>query len=148
MQNIICDYLTKGAMENIQKIMLEHEVYIISGGFLEVIYPVAEKLGIKKEHCYANTFIYNGERVSGYDTSNPLSDNGGKIKIVEQIMQNKHYNKIYMVGDGYTDLEVAKSNSNIIFCGFGEHVVRKSVLEQSENFFYNFQDLADFILQK
>lgn len=55
-------------------------IYIVSGGFREFITPVVKEYGIKESHVLANTFIFdNKDRVIGFDTKNPLSNNGGKI---------------------------------------------------------------------
>lgn len=141
----ICNYLTKGFTEGFAQLKSEFDFYIISGGFLEIIYPVADKLEIARENCFANNFIYDGEKIIGFDQENILAQNGGKPKIVAQILAKKSYTKIFMVGDGYTDLEVAKANSKVTFCGFGEHAARESVINEADNFFYNVSDLISFL---
>lgn len=141
----ICNYITKGFVEGLNEIKSEFDFYIISGGFLEIIYPVADKFGIASQDCFANNFIYDGEKVIGFDEKNILAQNGGKPKIVEQILAKKSYAKIFMVGDGYTDLEVAKANPKVTFCGFGAHAARESVICEAENFFYNVEDLISFL---
>ncbi len=145
MQSVICEYITQGAVENFIKLKDAHDLYIISGGFLEIIYPVAEKLQIPKENCFANEFLYNNEDIIGYNSLNPLADSGGKPKVVKNIQNN--YEKIFMIGDGYTDLEVTKVIPSIIFCGFGQHAIRPAVLNEAKHFFYNFEDLTTFILK-
>ncbi|MES2961714.1 MAG: HAD-IB family phosphatase [Pseudomonadota bacterium] len=141
----ICNYITEGFISGIKQLKFTFDIYIISGGFLEIIYPVAEKLGIAKENCFANNFIYEGEKIIGFDQSNIMAQNGGKPKIVAQILEKKSYEKIFMIGDGYTDLEVAKANPDVTFCGFGEHAAREAVIKESPNFFYNVGDLIKFL---
>jgi len=141
----ICNYITEGFVDGFAKLKNEFDFYIISGGFLEIIYPVADKLEIARENCFANNFIYDGEKIIGFDQENILAQNGGKPKIVAQILAQKSYAKIFMVGDGYTDLEVAKANSKVTFCGFGEHAARESVINEADNFFYNVGDLISFL---
>ncbi len=141
----ICNYLTEGFAEGFNQLRDEFDFYIISGGFLEIIYPAADKLGIARENCFANNFTYDGDKIIGFEQKNILAQNGGKPKIVEQILAKKSYTKIFMVGDGYTDLEVAKANSKVTFCGFGAHAARESVIKESENFFYNVRDLISFL---
>jgi len=62
------------------------DVLIVSGGFKEFIIPVVKKFHIKKENVYANTFEFdkNG-KIIGYDRSNPLSEEGGKVKLLQQM---------------------------------------------------------------
>lgn len=144
----ICNYITAGFVTGLNQLKNEFDFYIISGGFLEIIYPVADKLGISRENCFANNFIYDGEKVIGFDSENILAQNGGKPKIVAQILSKKSYQKIFMVGDGYTDLEVAKANPKVTFCGFGAHAARESVIKEADNFFYNVGDLILFLQKK
>lgn len=45
-------------------------VYLVSGGFSQLIEPVAEELGIPKENIYANQILFNEkgevERMKGH----------------------------------------------------------------------------------
>ncbi len=141
----ICNYLTEGFVSGLNQLRNEFDFYIISGGFLEIIYPVANTLGIPHANCFANNFTYDGNKIVGFDQENILAQNGGKPKIVAQILAQKSYTKIFMVGDGYTDLEVAKANSKVTFCGFGGHAARESVIKEAENFFYDVGDLISFL---
>lgn len=143
----ICNYITKGFVEGLNDIKSEFDFYIISGGFLEIIYPAADQLGISRQNCFANNFIYDGEKVIGFDAKNILAQNGGKPKIVAQILAKKSYDKIFMIGDGYTDLEVSKENSKITFCGFGEHIAREAVIKEAQNFFFSADELIKFLLR-
>jgi D-3-phosphoglycerate dehydrogenase len=145
LKNEICNYITDGFISGIKQLKSEFDIYIISGGFLEIINPVAEKLDIAKENCFANNFIYEGLKIAGFDQSNIMSQNGGKPKIVAQILTKKSYDKIFMIGDGYTDLEVSKANPDVTFCGFGEHAAREAVIKEAPNFFYNVGDLIKFL---
>lgn len=142
----ICNYITKNISEAITKLKEEHDIYIISGGFLEIIYPVAEKLLISKDNCFANNFLYKDDKIIGFDETNIMAQNGGKPKIVAQILKEKSYEKIFMIGDGYTDLEVAKSNSLVTFCGFGVHISRESVRQEAKYFFTDVASLVNFII--
>lgn len=143
----ICNYITSGFVAGLNRLKNDFDFYIISGGFLEIIYPAADALGIERTNCFANNFVYENDRVIGFDAENILAQNGGKPKIVAQILGQKSYQKVFMIGDGYTDLEVAKANSSVIFCGFGEHAARESVIKEAPNFFYNVNDLMAFLQQ-
>src|SRR5690606_32995799 len=62
------------------------EVLIVSGGFKEFITPVVLPYHIKKENIYANTFKFDEEgNIIGYDDTNPLSEEGGKVKLLRQL---------------------------------------------------------------
>ena len=131
----------------ILKLHEDSDIYIVSGGFLEIIHTVANTLNISQINCFANQFIYNGNDVIGFNKDNALSDNGGKPKIVHEILDKHLYQRIFMIGDGYTDLEVAKEIPSVIFCGYGEHIQRQNVFNESKHFFYNFADLTQFIVE-
>lgn len=141
----ICDYITDGFKQGLAQLQGDFDFYIISGGFLEIIFPVADELEIPRQNCFANEFIFDAEKVIGYNAQNILAQNGGKPKIVAQILAAKSYQKIFMIGDGYTDLEVAKADSRVTFCGFGQHAARESVIKEAENFFYSAKDLISFL---
>ncbi len=141
----ICTYITDGFADGLNQLKSDFDFYIISGGFLEIIYPAADALGILRQNCFANNFVFDGEKVVGFEEQNILAQNGGKPKIVAQILAKKSYDKIFMVGDGYTDLEVAKANPKVTFCGFGKHAARPAVIKEAENFFYSTNDLISFL---
>ena len=149
LQNKISNFITNGIQDFLKDLLPTHDFYIISGGFLEIIYPAAETLGISKENCFANEFIYEGEKIIGFNDQNLLAKDGGKVKVAEEnIIKPNNYQNIFMIGDGYTDFEVSKSNPNITFCGFGGHVVRDLVKQEAEHFFYDFSQMLTFIKEK
>lgn len=149
LQSTISDYITDGLKDFLQELQPTHDFYIISGGFLDIIYPAADTLGIARDNCFANDFVYNNDKITGFNEQNLLAGDGGKVKVAnEKIIKPNHYQNIFMIGDGYTDFEVSKSNPNITFCGFGGHVVRKLVQKEAPNFFHNFEQMLRFIKQK
>ncbi|PSJ20523.1 phosphoglycerate dehydrogenase, partial [Halomonas sp. ND22Bw] len=55
------------------------KIVIISGGFRDVISPVAQELGVSPDRVLCNDLIYDAEgRVTGVDDANPLSRANGK----------------------------------------------------------------------
>lgn len=146
LQSQISNYLSQGIQEFLQALKETHDFYIISGGFLDIIYPAADTLGIARDHCFANDFIYENNQVVGFNEQNILAGDGGKVKIAEEkILKPNHYHNVFMIGDGYTDFEVSKSNSAITFCGFGGHVVRPLVKQEAQHFFYDFASMLQFV---
>lgn len=141
----ICSYITNGFVSGLNQLKNDFDFYIISGGFLEIIYPAADALGISRQNCFANNFVFDGDKVVGFEEQNILAQNGGKPKIVAQILAERSYDKIFMIGDGYTDLEVTKADPKITFCGFGQHAAREAVIKEASNFFYNVADLISFL---
>ncbi|MBT3356053.1 hypothetical protein HN399_01730 [bacterium] len=105
----------------------EH-IYIISGGFLDYILPVAQNFGISKEHILANRFVFEGEDVIGFDKTSFLAQESGKVKAVK----NLGIGKVVVVGDGWTDYEIKETGNAENFFAFSENVKRVKVIEVAD----------------
>lgn len=107
------------------------EVLIVSGGFKEFITPVVLPYHIKKENIYANTFTFDEEgNITGYDESNPLSEEGGKVKLLRQLQLQGN---IFGIGDGHSDFQLKESGLIQKFYAFTENIARKSILEKADH---------------
>ncbi len=105
-------------------------IYIISGGFAELIKPVVAPFGIMESHVLANTFIFDKKgKYAGFDSKNPLSRSGGKALAVAALKLNK---PIVIVGDGYTDYEIKSHSFNRQFVAFTENVRRQSIVDRAD----------------
>ena len=105
-------------------------VYILSGGFREVIAPLAARLGIAADHVLANDLIYDAEgRVTGVDEANPLSRDNGKPEVIKALNLT---GPVVMVGDGWTDAEVKLAGAADRFYAFTEVVSRPKVIEVAD----------------
>lgn len=106
-----------------------HKIYIVSGGFKEIIVPVAEFLGLDVDKVFANEFLFNWDRkVLGVDPSNPLSQNRGKAHLVRSL---KLKGKGWALGDGMTDYEIGEDNANCQFYAYTENIEREEVLKKT-----------------
>lgn len=106
-------------------------IFIISNGFKEFIIPIVKELGIKEENVYANTFRFDkDDRIVGFDTSNVLSSNGGKVATLKTLDLK---GDVYMIGDGYTDYEVKAAGLANKFYAFTENIERDSVLKKADH---------------
>jgi len=107
------------------------DVLIVSGGFKEFITPVVSAFHIKKENIYANTFVFDkAGKIIGYDASNPLSDEGGKVKLLKKL---KLPGEIYGIGDGHSDFQLKEYGMIKKFYAFTENIERKSVAEKADH---------------
>ena len=108
----------------------EH-IYIVSNGFKEFIVPIVTSLGIRSEHVFANTFVFDQTgAIVGFDPQNPLSANGGK----SQVIRNLNFDgEVYVIGDGYTDYEIKASGLANRFYAFTENVMRPRVVEKADH---------------
>lgn len=114
------------------------EVLIVSGGFKEFITPIVTKYGIQEKNVYANTFKFDEKgNIAGYDESNPLSEENGKVKLLKQMQLD---GTIYGIGDGYSDFQLKESGLIEKFYAFTENIERKSVTEKADHITPNFDE--------
>ena len=143
--DIVIDVLNQNITDSFQKnkkfIQQNNEkIFIVSGGFFELIYPIVSKFGIKKKNIFANKFIYDkNDKIVGVDKNNPLSKNNGKVKIIKSL--NLDGNAI-VIGDGYTDYEIKKYGYANKFYLFIEKIKRKKILDKGD---FLLKSLDDFI---
>lgn len=118
-------------------------VYLVSGGFRQMIEPIAEVLDIPFHRIYANNLLFNVDgSFAGFDKDEPTSRDGGKPAVI-QLLLNSHGEKmarpILMVGDGATDMQ-AKPPADA-FLGFGGVAKRQAVEKGADWFITDFEDL-------
>ena len=107
------------------------KIFIISNGFKEFIEPVVTEFGIKSENILANEFVFDDNgKVIGFDESNPLSSNNGKV---EQLKRLNLDGDVYVIGDGYTDYEIKSSGLANKFYAFTENVIRANVSSKADH---------------
>ncbi len=114
------------------------DVLIVSGGFKEFITPVVLNYYIHKENIYANTFIFDDKDVIiGFDKENPLSDEGGKVKLLTDLNLS---GDIYGIGDGHSDFQLKEFGMIKKFYAFTENIERKSVAEKADHITPSFDE--------
>ena len=105
-------------------------IVIISGGFREIIAPVAARLGVADERVLANDLTYDAAgRVTGVIPDNPLAEAGGKARAIEALALSR---PLVMVGDGWTDAEVREARVADRFYAFTEIVRRPPVVAAAD----------------
>ncbi|MGI4749494.1 MAG: HAD-IB family phosphatase [Janthinobacterium lividum] len=108
----------------------QEEVLIVSGGFKEFIIPVVSKYYIKTENIYANTFEFDEQgNIIGYDHSNPLSQEGGKVKLLRELNLQ---GEIFGIGDGHSDFQLKEFGLIKKFFAFTENIERKTIIEKAD----------------
>ena len=105
------------------------KIFIISSGFHELIDPIVLKFGIKKEHIFANNFLFKGKNIVGFDRNNPLSKSKGKVEIIKRLNLK---GKVLVIGDGYTDYEIKKEGYADSFFLFTENIKRDSIVKSAD----------------
>lgn len=135
--------LSPGIEELVKKLKSKNiDVYLVSGGFRQMINPVASILGIPRENIFANQLLFgsSGEFL-GFDANEPTSRSGGKATAVEQIRKVHGYKTLVMIGDGATDLEARKPGGADMYICYAGVQLREAVATKADWLVFNFTDL-------
>lgn len=141
------------------------DIYLISGGFIQMIEPIAKLLNISYNNIYANHLLFDKNNNNQYidvDWTQPTSHSGGKAKAVQLIkqryiqlnnnnnnhndntqQQQHHQPSIIMIGDGVTDLE-ARTECNL-FIGYGGVALREKVRQQADVYITDWNYLLPYL---
>lgn len=136
--------LTPGVADLISTLHARNQrVYFVSGGFRQMIEPLAAQVNVAKEDIYANTFLWDESGVfTGHLESEPTSRAGGKAKVVADLKAEHGYKTVVMIGDGATDMEARDIPGGAdAFIGFGGIAVREKVKAGADWFVTDFTDL-------
>ncbi|KAI9173675.1 hypothetical protein LWI28_004724 [Acer negundo] len=137
--------ISPGIDELVKKLKADNaNVYLISGGFRQMINPVASILGIPTKNIFANQLLFksSGEFL-GFDANEPTSRSGGKATAVQQIRKAYGYKSLVMIGDGATDLEARKPGGADLFICYGGVQLREAVAAKADWLVLNFKDLIN-----
>jgi phosphoserine phosphatase len=121
-------------------------VYLVSGGFRDMINPVADLLDVPRSNVFANSLSFKED--GSYASFNPeefTSKAGGKADAVKHIKLTDGHAVMGMVGDGATDLESKAPGGADVFVGYGGVQVRETVRTGADWFITDFQDLIDVL---
>ncbi|MBO01269.1 MAG: hypothetical protein CMG35_01255 [Candidatus Marinimicrobia bacterium] len=119
-----------------------NRIYIISGGFKEMLVPVLADFGIQESNIFGNEFIYDGDKIIGFNTNNPLAKIDGKSQIVESL---KLDGEIHCIGDGYNDFQLKLLGSVSKFIAFTENVYRNEVCNVADKVISSLDEYIDFL---
>ncbi|GAA4347042.1 hypothetical protein GCM10023185_01830 [Hymenobacter saemangeumensis] len=113
-------------------------IYVVSSGFREFIEPVVADYSIDAEHVLANTFTFDEQgNITGCDPGNVLSQDGGKIR---QLQQLDLEGDVYVLGDGYTDYQIREAGLANRFYAYTENVARPRVVAQADSVLPSFDE--------
>jgi len=121
---------------------MSSQIYVVSGGFKEMMFPVCLSLGIKKNHIYGNDFIYDKDgNVMGVDSNNFLSKSRGKVNVVQSMNLE---GEIAILGDGMTDYEIGVNCPNATFFAYTENASRHQVIKKASHVIKKFDDFVNY----
>ncbi|XP_066318503.1 phosphoserine phosphatase, chloroplastic-like [Miscanthus floridulus] len=135
--------ISPGMADLVKKLKANNiDVFLVSGGFRQMIKPVAFELGIPPENIIANHLLFgtSGE-YAGFDPTEPTSRSGGKAKAVLQIKQDHGYKAVVMIGDGATDLEARQPGGADLFICYAGVQMREPVAVEADWVVFYFQEL-------
>jgi phosphoserine phosphatase len=120
------------------------DVYLVSGGFANMLKPIAFDLHIPTSMVYANTILFNDDGTyAGFDRNAPTSASGGKPKVLTMMKRKKGYKTMIMMGDGATDLDARVNGPATAFIGYGGVAAREKVIAGADWFVYSFDELLE-----
>ena len=118
------------------------EPIIISGGFTQVIEPVAKLLEIEK--IFAVDLIFDSAgNYQSFDDQSPTARNGGKPEIIAAFTKDISPLQTVMMGDGISDLETQTVVD--LFIGYGGVISREAVKAEASAFLLDFKNLPQVI---
>lgn len=121
-------------------------LYVVSGGFRDLILPAALSVGFDEKNVFANDFIFDADdHVIGFDENNFLTEPFGKAQQVKQLNLDGY---VLMMGDGWTDYEVKQEGVADEFIAFVEHSYRKKIVEKADFVAHNFDEVVNYYEKK
>jgi phosphoserine phosphatase len=115
---------------------------ILSGGFRQVIEPLAVHLGIARVEAVDLKFDAAGNYL-GFDERFPTTRSGGKPQRIAELKQELAATRAVMVGDGVSDLETRDEVD--LFVGFGRYTERAKVKAGAHAFIHSLADLPPLL---
>lgn len=116
-------------------------VYLVSGGFRQMINPIALELKVPTHRIFANSLLFHADgSFAGFDDKEPTCRDGGKPAVIKALQEAHGYSPIIMIGDGATDMQARPPAD--AFVGFGGVVVRDAVKNGADWFVSDFDELT------
>ena len=115
---------------------------ILSGGFRQIIEPLAAHLGIARIEAVDLYFDAAGDYM-GFDEKFPTTRSGGKPELITALKRELAPARTVMVGDGASDLETKPVVD--LFVGFGRYTERAKVKSGAHVFISSLSELPSIL---
>ncbi len=134
--------------------VLDHEVYIVSGGLFDPVREFGLHLGVAAKHIRAVEVEYDTLSGNWWQGQGPwheaylavqhsvLTESDGKARVIRELLQNQTGRSL-LVGDGVSDLLASREVD--LFAGFGGVICRDRVASESKVFIQS-QSIAPVLL--
>lgn len=130
--------------ENLKKANIP--IAVVSGGFINGIEAFFNENGIEGIPIYANRLIFNGDeiKVKFYGEENIKENTDSKVQLYRKF--KKEYDKVIFIGDGHTDVHVAKEAD----CLFAKDYLEEYCIENDIEYlkWEDFYDINDYLFPK
>jgi phosphoserine phosphatase len=138
-------HVLAGIAELVEQLQKRHTaVALVSGGFRQIIEPIADSLGIPFNHVHANRLLFDQDgNYAGFDDQEFTSRSGGKLEAVKHLRAMHGYKHVVVVGDGATDLEARHPDGAEAFICYGGVVLRDNVAAEADWTITSIQPLLD-----
>jgi D-3-phosphoglycerate dehydrogenase len=118
-------------------------IYVLSGGFEELIHPTLEVLDIPNERLLAHRFLYDErDRIVGLDPDTAVA-RGGKPGALRTMPRSEA--PLWAIGDGATDLELRTLGLVDRFVAFTENRSREPVVAKADAVARSMDDLLTLL---
>lgn len=130
--------LASSLVDSISPFFLKHQeflrykagdIYVISGGFEEFIWPTVEFLGIPRNHVFANAFLTQDSLIVGHDAERLAARNNGKVAQLAALQLAAE--STVAVGDGSTDRSLKEAGLAKYFFAFTENIERPGIYDSN-----------------
>jgi len=124
--------------------LLKHaeHIIILSGGFKDIIDPIAVEFGFSPEQVFANELVYDAQgKVVGVNESNPLAHDQGKAKVAASILSGQE--SATMLGDGYNDYALKQAGIAGQFYLFVENIYRKELEKYADRIISSLDEITE-----
>lgn len=128
--------LTPGAEQLVRVLKrLGYRLAVISGGFIEVVEPIRQKLGL--DYAFANRLEIQDGRLTGA-VSGPIVNRERKAELLETLAQAERIalDQVIAIGDGANDLDMLQR------AGLGIAFNAKRVVQQQASYAINSRNLT------
>uniref|UniRef100_C5H3W0 Glycerol-3-phosphate dehydrogenase [NAD(+)] n=1 Tax=Dunaliella viridis TaxID=140095 RepID=C5H3W0_9CHLO len=140
--------LVPGVEELVSALRTRGKEVFLTGGFREVVLPIAEHLGIPAKNVFANSMSWELDdkgqpvRLKEFDMTHPATHSQGKPQALARIRRQYPYNNVVMIGDGISDLEAVNTTGGAdLFIHYGGVAEHPQVASRSDWFVRSFDEL-------
>ncbi|MFA6184069.1 MAG: HAD-IB family phosphatase [Parcubacteria group bacterium] len=120
----------------------KENIFIISGGFKDLILPTINLLGIPEKNILANEFIFdNRNNLIGVNGKNLMAQDNGKVN---QIKILNLEGELIMVGDGWTDYQTKEFGVVGKFIAYTENISREKVIQKADLIADDFRKVIEY----